>query len=153
MAVAISVAVRSKFTTGHNHSGSAIREKSGGDQVRNRQIFALQRERTELDRNQRRGLRGISPNVIRGARDSSSAGYTSEAKDWSAANIGRELHSIDQEGVDRGACHAGNCREKQCSKIFCFQSGCLKRAAKGLLSQLLSAPDPDIVSLAPGFYI
>ena len=29
----------------------------------------------------------------------------------------------------------------------------MKRAAKGLLSQLLSTPDPDVVGLAPGLNV
>src|ERR1700722_14160119 len=61
--------------TGDNHGGGAIGGESRRDQVRDRQVFALQSQRAKLNRDQCCGLLWIGANVIGGARDSSGAGH------------------------------------------------------------------------------
>src|SRR5208283_1072222 len=57
-----------ELRTGHNHSRGAIGEKPRGDQVRDRQVLALQGQRTKLNRNQRRSLRRIGADIVSRAR-------------------------------------------------------------------------------------
>ena len=107
--------------TGYQDRRSAVAEKSGGNQVGDREILLLQRERAEFDRHQSGDVSGKPANVIGGSRDARRARDAAESEDWDALDVGRELHAIDEFSVNRRAAHAGDRNEEDGVDVACGQ--------------------------------
>ena len=146
-------AERFNVVTGDDCRGGAIAEQESGNQVRHGDIPALERERTQLDRQERGGLIRITADIIGGAGDAGGTRDTAEAEDGNALDIGRETHAIDEAGIEGRSRDAGNGSDKDGAQVARLDSGAHKRAAQSLLADFETDFDPYVIRFAPRLHV
>ena len=112
---------------GDDHGGGAVAEQSGRDQIRDRKIVALERERAGLDRQQRGVLVGIGQSVISGSGEAESAADAADAENRRALDIGTQIHAVDQSRVQRGTCDARDRNDEKRVQVAARQPGMFER--------------------------
>ena len=78
------------------------------------------------------------------------AARASQAEDGHAADGWRQLHAIDQPGIDGGTRYAGDGNEEQRRKVTRRNPGPLGGAGDGGAAEFFGRAHPGVVGLAPG---
>src|SRR5258705_11196626 len=95
-------------------------------------------------------MRRTGLNVIWSPRDAGGSGGAVQPEHGNTTNIRGEAHAVDQERINRWTRDTGYGREKESAEVARCQPSTVKSAADGLLAQLDSGLNPEIIGLAPG---
>lgn len=91
-----------RTVAGHDHGASTVAKEATRDEIRGRNVVALHRERTELDREQQRdGVRSPRDKIVR-AGDPRRATHASEPDHWQANDVAAKPNSLADSGLERG---------------------------------------------------
>ncbi len=134
----------------YQHRGGAVAEEARRDDVGDREIFALQRQRAQLDRQQHRHFVWIRTNVVGGASSPGGARYASQPEDWSALDFLTHPERADDASVDARNGNAGDGDEKQMIDFASLHAGALERDFSRRGADLGRNARPRLVGLGEG---
>src|SRR5271154_1045848 len=134
----------------YQHRGCAVAEESGGDDIRDGKIFALQSERAQLDRQQHRDFRRVRADVIGGARSARGARDAAESEDRRALYFLAHAECADDASVDARNGDAGDGYEKQMVDVARLEAGALERELRRHGADFRCDAQPRVVGFCEG---
>jgi hypothetical protein len=133
-----------------DHRCRAVAEEPAGDDVRDREVLALEGERAELDREQGGDPVRKPAQYVGGASEPRSSRDAAEAEDRGPLDVGAQAHPVDEARVDRRRRDPGDGDEHQVIDRLRAKLGAVKRASERGLADVHRGGDPGVVALREG---
>src|SRR5207248_10773349 len=107
----------------HQDGRCAVAEEAAGDDVRDGEILALQRQRAQLDGEQCRNLPRKGAYRVRRSRKSGRAGDATEAEERDTLQVRAKCHPVHQTRIDGTRREPGNGHEVEMIEVARTQVG------------------------------
>ena len=116
--------------------GGAVAEKAGGDEIGDRLVLALNGQRAQLHREQRRHVIGKRAQVVVHARHAGGAGHTAQAEQRDPFDVGPQPDPRRQPRLQRRYGQPGDRRREHDVDLRRLDLGLVQRRQQRLLTQL-----------------
>ena len=127
-------------------ASGAVSEEAARDQIRDREVLALQRQGAKLDGQERGDPTGMRAHGVRGADEPRRPGDAAEPEDGRPLHVRAEPEALHEPRVDRGRRKPRHGHEDQMLDVRGLEVGAHERGSHRFLAEVRRSRDPGVVA-------